>query len=157
VSGRDQDLLQSPRETPSPTHHQYPQRPIIKSLGHRRQDSDTLRNASSLGSPTAVELPPRRSPSSRDRLSPPDNRLARDPAKHRRSPTALEPPTNGVSHNEGNFVASLGKSDDAVSSSGERVKTQMSLESQQKYLQAAGHAPPPPPAQLNRHMVVSEE
>ncbi|KAF8635910.1 hypothetical protein AX15_000088 [Amanita polypyramis BW_CC] len=165
---REQGVLQqSARHTPSPTQNQHPQIPALKHLGHRRRDSDTLRNVSpSLGSPTAVELPPRVSPSARGRLSPSGSRLARDTAssaKHRRSPTAPEPPMNGTNHKEG-LMSNLYKSEDAGGvSSGDRdrekVKPQMALEAQQqnhKYLQAAGHPPPPPPAQLNRHMVVNK-
>jgi hypothetical protein len=164
TTGREQDLLQqSARQTPSPTHRsQQPQIPAIKHFGHRRRDSDTLRNVSpSLGSPTAVEHLSRVSPSSRGRLSPSTSRLASDApalAKHKRSPTAPESAVNGARQKEMNFINSLGKSEDAgTMGSGDRVKAQMALEAQQrsqKYLQASGQ-PPPPPAQLNRHMVVS--
>src|SRR6266576_5552801 len=153
ITGREQDILQqSARQTPSPTHrNQQPQIPAMKHFGHRRRDSDTLRNVSpSLGSPTAVEHLPRVSPSSRGRLSPSTGCLASDVpalAKHKRSPAAPEP-AHGVRH--------------GALSSGDRerenVKAQMALEAQQrsqKYLQASGQPPAPPPAQLNRHMVVS--
>ncbi|KAF8631786.1 hypothetical protein AX17_005001 [Amanita inopinata Kibby_2008] len=160
---REQDLLQhSARQSPSPTHGQHSQVPSLKHLGHRRRDSDTLRNVSpSLGSPTAVELPSRISPSS-------GGRLARDvatSAKHRRSPTAPDPPTNCISHKEAILINGTGKAEDggALSSSERergRTKAQIALEAQhqqQKYMQAAGHAPPPPSTQLNRHMVVNKK
>lgn len=158
MTGHEQDILQqSARETPSPTHHnQHPQIPAIKHLGHRRRDSDTLRNVSpSLGSPTAVEPLPRVSPSSRGRISP-SSRLAHVSAKHKRSPTAPEPAANGV--RQKHFMSSLGKSEDgAVSSSDrehEKVKAQMAFEAHQRCQQASGQ-PLPSQAQLNRHIVVS--
>lgn len=159
MTGHEQDILQpSARQTPSPTHHnQHPQIPAIKHLGHRRRDSDTLRNVSpSLGSPTAVDPLPRVSPSSRGRISP-SSRLAPVSAKHKRSPTAPEPATNGVGLKH--VMSSLGKSDDAgaVGSSDrehEKIKAQMAFEAQQRSQQASSQ-PHPSQAQLNRHIVVS--
>ncbi|KZT19539.1 hypothetical protein NEOLEDRAFT_946425 [Neolentinus lepideus HHB14362 ss-1] len=75
------------RQSPSPTHKSGQMRPTA---GHQRKDSDTLRSGSNptlatAGSPTAVDaLPPRLSPSGAG-------------LKHRRSPTAPEPPiTSGM-------------------------------------------------------------
>ncbi|KAK2465247.1 hypothetical protein APHAL10511_002601 [Amanita phalloides] len=151
---REQDVLQqSTRQTPSPTQHNpHSEIPALKHLGHRRRDSDTLRNVSpSIGSPTAVEPGPRISPSSRGRLSPSGSRSARAPlsAKHKRSPTA---PELALNRKEGSVMT---KAEDDKER--EKVKAQMALEAQhqnQKYLQAA---PQPPPAQLNRHMVVNKK
>jgi serine/threonine-protein kinase TTK/MPS1 len=155
MTGHEQDILQpSARQTPSPTHSQHPQIPAIKHLGHRRRDSDTLRNVSpSLSSPTAVEPLPRVSPSSRGRISP-SSRLAPVSAKHKRSPTAPEPATNGVRLKH--VMSSLGKSEDAGSSDREheKVKAQMAFEAQQRCQQASSQ-PHPSQAQLNRHIVVS--
>lgn len=155
---REPELLQQARYTPSPTHKERPQIPALKFLGHRRRDSDTLRNAPTLGSPTAVELPPRISPSSHGKLSPPDSRISRNAAalaKHGRSPTAPDLSKSAAIQREDDGGA-------ASSSERERAKfkTQVALEAQQqsqKYMQATGHAPPPPPAQLNRHMVVNKK
>ncbi|GBE84902.1 predicted protein [Sparassis crispa] len=67
------------RQSPSPTH-------VSSQSRHQRRDSDTLRSlANPLPSPTAVEhLVPRTSPPIRG---------AYPPVRHRRSPTAPEPPT----------------------------------------------------------------
>ena len=154
-TGHEQDILQqSARETPSPTHHsQHPQIPAIKQLGHRRRDSDTLRNVSpSLSSPTAVEALPRVSPSSRGRISP-SSRLAPVSAKHKRSPTAPEPAINGVRLKH--VMSSIGKSEDAGAVNSSELKAQMAFEAQQRSQQASGQ-PHLSQAQLNRHIVVRD-
>jgi len=116
-------------------------------------------------------------PSSKDRLTPPTaakgrlspasaSNIVREIAKHRRSPTAPEPPTASA------FMR--GREDEyGYISSGEREEKELDLERERKWQQfqqsrysaeppplsapaipqAAGPAPPPP-SQLNRHIVV---
>ena len=79
-----------PRRSPSPTHNAHPK----STYTHRRKDSDTVRSTvqPSSASPTTVEaLPARFSPSARTYLQSVSSSSA--PVRHRRSPTAPEPPT----------------------------------------------------------------
>ncbi|KAL0580109.1 Serine/threonine kinase mps1 [Marasmius crinis-equi] len=111
----EHDYHPQARQSPSPT-HPAPNRavPARPAYGHKRRDSDTLRSApqqqSTAGSfsPTAVELPPRLSPSARGvRTSGSGaNGLS---AKHRRSPTAPEPPTTSGSLKAGASSGNPGK------------------------------------------------
>jgi len=88
------------RQSPSPTHSQaQSSRPTY---GHRRRDSDTLRNvvpplsATSVGSPTVVEYQRRSSPSSRlgMRYSPP-NTLVKGRSSPPVSKGRVSPPSKG--------------------------------------------------------------
>lgn len=175
------------RQSPSPTHGSNANtnpthRPSIYT--HKRRDSDTLRSVPPpSASPTAIDLPPRLSPSARS-LAGVNAALA----KHRRSPTAPEPPTtsgmlappgsggngvgktwaagdgddygSGVSDRERERDRDRERREDRERSKGQQQQQQhVSMQQQQQqYLQAAppmpAPAPAPPPAQLNRHMVV---
>ena len=98
---RDTDLplgrAQASRQSPSPPHTgAYAQVRDPRLYGHQRKDSDTLRSAGLMpsGSPTAVDgLAPRLSPSSGGYSSSGGSGSLLS-NRHRRSPTAPEPPTN---------------------------------------------------------------
>ncbi|KAJ8080635.1 Serine/threonine kinase mps1 [Marasmius tenuissimus] len=114
----EHDYQQS-RQTPSPTHpaatRAAPARPVYS---HKRRDSDTLRSVphpqstpgTSTYSPTIVDngLPPGLSPSARGvrTSSSGPNGLS---VKHRRSPTAPEPPTTSGNLKAGTSSSTSGK------------------------------------------------
>lgn len=107
------------RKTPSPTHQQSnaPVRPTY--AAHKRRDSDTLRSsypqAPSSNSPTIVDqyaVPARHSPSAKGLVPSTsldgNNKLyTANAAKHRRSPTAPDPPTTSGTLNNGNTGAPM--------------------------------------------------
>ena len=86
--------VQASRHSPSPTHVSHAN---YRPYGHQRKDSDTLRSAGvvpSPSSPTAVEIPGRISPPKHNiPSSTPGLATAAQNYRHRRSPTAPEAPT----------------------------------------------------------------
>ena len=94
-----------PRRSPSPTHNAHSK----SAYTHKRKDSDTVRSTvqPSSASPTTVEaLPARFSPSARTYLQSVASSSA--PVRHRRSPTAPEPPTtSGMLGPHGQAAANL--------------------------------------------------
>ncbi|KAF8895396.1 hypothetical protein BD779DRAFT_724588 [Infundibulicybe gibba] len=145
------------RQSPSPTHNANRPRAT-----HRRRDSDTLRsvNAPPSGSPTAVDLPPRFSPSTRA--------IAAANAKHRRSPTAPEVPTTSgmlapTPAGPNSKTWASGNREDGYVSGREKESRENGRQppapahqpQQQQYAAPTPvMAAPPAPAQLNRHIVV---
>lgn len=153
-----------------------------QAYGHKRRDSDTLRSIAlppgslpptpslpSLASPTLTEAPPRSAGSIQVsssgqgtgiplRSSPRGAALAAAANKqHKRSPTAPDVPTiNGIlgSHNGGNGDEYA--SEREREREGRRTQQQQYQQHQQAPPVMPAHvsAPAPPPAQLNRHMVV---
>ncbi|KAF9049656.1 hypothetical protein BDZ89DRAFT_658844 [Hymenopellis radicata] len=86
---REHHYASQARQSPSPTHIPTHVMNRASYQGHKRRDSDTLKNAQyvsySNGSPTAVDIPPPSKASS--------SSISANNVKHRRSPTAPEPPT----------------------------------------------------------------
>lgn len=93
------------RKSPSPTH--LSTQPHLRAVyGHQRRDSDTLRSMATplvtSSSPTAVDNPLRNSP--------PSSSYSTANGRHRRNPTAPEPPTtSGVIAPPGLSINTAGK------------------------------------------------
>ncbi|KXN88242.1 Serine/threonine-protein kinase mph1 [Leucoagaricus sp. SymC.cos] len=176
------------RQSPSPTHLGVHQARLA--IGHRRQESDTVKSAvpSGVGSPTVgnhltrvpsksghgrLSPPSTRTP--QDRISPPSRSQARvspqgrispssvkgrlspssarppvakEPSRHRRSPTAPDAPTTSNMVSAGTSIAPSGKTwaaserEDEFSEGRERDRER----ERRAQLPSAPQASPPPPA-----------